>query len=382
MCTMNKPIRKARAFTLIFLALAALMLSASMGCVSRQPPAQTLQAEHLTKVAQFERDRPSGVAVSPSNRVFVCFPYFTTQPELALAEVTDAGRARAFPNQQWNHWDGQSGRSARTRFVCVKDVWADENNSLWVLDAGNPRLMGVVHGAAKLVQIDLTLNRVTRVISFDERVAPNDSYLNGLSVDPATRTAYITDSGAGALVVVDLVSGHARRLLAEHASVKGEKGVVPVAEGIVFKFLGRAIEVHSDAIAISPERDWLYYHAMTGRHLYRVPTTLLRDPYASADELAASVEDLGETPLPAGMLMDPQGNLYLAAVEENAVIVRRPDGSMETIVQSPLLSWPDALARSPDGHLYITSSMIHLLPHFKTRPPADQPFGLYRIPLY
>lgn len=368
----------ARAVPAMVAVLALLML---VGCATRQPPTETVGAEQLVRVAAFEKSRPTGVTVSPSNRVFVCFPAFTGHPDVSLVEVTDTDRTRLFPNDRWNNWDGQPGRSARTSFVSVQSVYADDKNRLWVLDPGSPYMKGVVDGAAKLVEIDLTLNRVVRVIGFEDDIAPEASYLNDVRVDTRTETAYITDSGLGAIIVIDLPTGHTRRLLTDHPSVKAEKGVVPRVEGQSFKVMGKALRVHSDGLALSPEGDWLYYHALTGRHLYRVPTDTLRDPSVTATDLTAAIEDLGETPLTDGMLMDRFGELYLTAIERNAIIMRRPSGEFVTLVQAPQLSWPDSVARSPDGHLYITTSMVHLLPRFEAKPPKDLPFGLYRIPL-
>jgi len=43
---------------------------------------------------------------------------------------------------------------------------------------------------------------------------PANGYLNDVRFDPDGRTAYLTESGSGALYVLDLGSGKARRLLA------------------------------------------------------------------------------------------------------------------------------------------------------------------------
>jgi len=43
---------------------------------------------------------------------------------------------------------------------------------------------------------------------------PANGYLNDVRFDPDGRTAYLAESGSGALYVLDLGSGKARRLLA------------------------------------------------------------------------------------------------------------------------------------------------------------------------
>ena len=106
-------------------------------------------------------------------------------------------------------------------------------------------------------------NKVVQTIPFDETIAPTRSYLNDVRVDTKTGHAFITDSGAGAIVVVDLKTGQARRLLANHPSTKAEPGAEIVVDGM--KLLIRrpvAPEFHSDGIAFDKEGGWLYYYPL------------------------------------------------------------------------------------------------------------------------
>lgn len=61
-----------------------------------------------------------------------------------------------------------------------------------------------VPGGPKLIKIDLKTNRVVQTIPFGEEIAPKKGYLNDVRIDTNTATAYITDSGKDAIVVVDL----------------------------------------------------------------------------------------------------------------------------------------------------------------------------------
>jgi hypothetical protein len=56
----------------------------------------------------------------------------------------------------------------------------------------------------------------------DENVGPKRSYLNDVRLDTKTGHAFITASGTGMLIVVDLKSGKARRQLANNPSTKHE----------------------------------------------------------------------------------------------------------------------------------------------------------------
>ena len=111
----------------------------------------------------------------------------------------------------------------------MQSVVVDDQDALWVLDPASPKTEAVVEGGPKLVKIDLATNKVMQTITFDENVAPKRSYLNDVRLDTKTGDAFITESGTGAIIVVDLKSGQARRLLANNPSTKLE----PEAEIVV-----------------------------------------------------------------------------------------------------------------------------------------------------
>jgi sugar lactone lactonase YvrE len=116
--------------------------------------------------------------------------------------------------------------------------------------------------------------------------------------DLSRNTAYITDSGKGGLVVLDLSTKKARRVLDASPSTHAEDTVLTI-EGAPWRCPdGSNPKVHADGIALSPDREWLYYQALTGRTLYRIQTAALRDPNISKEELARSVQVIG-TPGPA-----------------------------------------------------------------------------------
>lgn len=72
----------------------------------------------------------------------------------------------------------------------------------------------VIKDGPKLVGIDLKTNKVIKTIPFDTTTVLQASYLNDVRISPDGKTAYLTDSGAeGALIVVDLDSGSAKRIL-------------------------------------------------------------------------------------------------------------------------------------------------------------------------
>ncbi len=332
-------------------------------------------------VASFP-DQVTGVAVSETGRTFVNFPRWTNDVPTSVAEVLPNGSTRPYPDARWNGWRNanKNGLDPAAHFVCVQSVVADGRGGLWVVDPGAPNAEKVVPGAAKLIKIDLATDRVVQVIRFDEYVAPAASYMNDVRFSADGRHAFLTDSGAqGALIVVDLASGTARRVLDGHPSTQIEKDVTVTLDGKPLRRPdGRGPEFASDGIAVSPD-GYVHYQALTGRTLYRVPVAVLTDPTASPYAIERAVERVGGNRVADAIWWSKAGRFYSTAPEEYAVRVRGADGVMRPFVTDRRLRWPDSLAEGPDGSLYVTASHIQDSAWFK---PANGPrlkTELYRI---
>ena len=199
-----------------------------------------------------------------------------------MAEIRST-QAVPFPDTTWNTW--KPSLPAQNRFVCVQSVYTDANNFLWVLDAGSPQMRGVVRGGAQLLKFDAGTRQLVQRIDFDETVAYPTSYLNDVRVDTERNVAYLTDSNQGAIIVVNLATSRSRRLLGNHPSTKSENLILTVENRVWRNRSGQLPSIDSDGIALSPDRDYLYYHALTGRTLYRIRTQYLLDESLPAAQL-------------------------------------------------------------------------------------------------
>ena len=341
--------------------------------------AQSGKSVSLTQVYQNNDFQLTGISVSKTGRLFVNFPRWSDRYLNAVVEVMPDGSTKPFPDQEWNQWDLKPA-SAATHFVCVQSVVVDDSDSLWILDPAAPALASVVPGGAKIVKIDLKTNKVARVISFGEDVAKPDSYLNDVRFDLPRHTAYMTDSGHGGLVVLDLESGKAHRALDGHPSVMVEPGVQVVVDGKQLLANGKPPQFNADSIALSPDGAYLYYKPVTAVNLYRVKTDVLRNANASAEQVAGAVEKVAKTFPTDGLWMDKSRNLYLSEVEHNAVSRLTPDGRLERVVSDERLQWPDTFSEGPDGSIYISASNINNSPTYnKGKSTRTLPYMVFKF---
>lgn len=314
----------------------------------------------LTQVYSNNDFQITGVTVSNSGRLFVNFPRWSDQYQNAVMEVKKDGSAQPFPDEYWNRWD-KTPALAGKQFVCVQSVVVDSNDTLWVLDPASPLITTVVPGGAKLVSISLSTNKVTRVYSFGPDIAKPNSYLNDIRIDTARNTAYITDSGVGGIVVLDIQSGQAHRALDGHPSVQPETGVsISVNGKPVVGPTGKPPQFASDGIALSRDGNYLYYQALTGATLYRVKTSALRQ----GANTGAAVERVAKTFPVDGLWIDKQDRVYLSNINESAVYRMEKGGSLQKVASDSRLEWPDTFSQGPDGAIYITASHINDGPQF------------------
>lgn len=361
-------------------------LACSAALVFAFPPhaaSQESNAEpELQPVAKFPKQQVTGVTVSKDGRIFVNFPRWEQDVPISVAEILPGGKLRPYPDEKWNAWRNAKPLSPEDHWVTVQSVVMDNQGFLWILDPAAPASQFVIPGGPKLVKIDLAKDEAVKTIRFDETAAPQGSYLNDVRFSPDGNHAYITDSGPeSAIVVVNLKSGDARRLLQNHKTTQPEPDVIVHVDGKeVRRPDGRKVKFSSDGIALSPDGEHLYWQALTGRTLYRLPTEALEDADLPASELEAKIETVGENGVSDGLWMDKGGRMYISALEENAIKAREPDGRVWTVLKDKRLSWPDTFAEGADGSIYVTTSQIQNMAQFHDKGSTQtEPYGLWKF---
>jgi sugar lactone lactonase YvrE len=133
---------------------------------------------------------------------------------------------------------------------------------------------------------------------------------------------------------------------------------------------------------VDPARQFIYYKALAGRTLYRIPVKALIDESMTSDDLGKRLETVAVTEPTDGIEFDAQGNFYLTAVEEDAIKVRRPDGHFEFFARATNFTWPDNIAVSHDGYLIFTASQLRLmLAHNGGVDTRSPPYNIFRLKL-
>ena len=312
--------------------------------------------------------------------MFVCFPRWEQDVAVSVAELGSGGSLTAYPDLAWNSWSNLKKPSPLISFVCVQSVTVDPQGFLWILDAGAPAAGFLVPNAPKLLKVDLSNDHVVLVIRFDATAAPQGCSLNDVRVSPDGRHAFITDSGLrGALLVVELPSGHVRRVLDGDPRTAPEPGVIPLVDGHELRRPdNRPLLGGADGITLDTEGQWVYWQALAGRTLYRAPVAALTDPDLAPARLSGAVERFAQSHVADGLWMTQAGALFITNPAENAVDMRLPNGSVTQVAKDDRLRWPDSMAEGADGSIYVTASHIQDMAQFKPGSTA-RPTTLWKL---
>jgi sugar lactone lactonase YvrE len=372
-------------------ALALAIVTASTSGIAAQFAPKDLPAENhigqLEQVFAFYDAMPTGITVTKQGRLFVNFPRWGDKVPFTIGEIRD-GKAIPYPNQAINT---PNDKDPAHHFISVQSVVADGQGRIWVLDTAAPEFSAPQPGGAKLVAIDLNTNKIVKTLVFPNNVVLPSTYVNDMRFDFRTGqegTVYVTDSsvsGPGAIIVMDIATGKAVRRLSGDASTSVDRHFRPTVEGKAMQMRDaqghiKPFGVASDGIALSPDGQTLYFSPLSSRHLYSVPTRLLRDPQVDDPHLSSAVLDMGEKGASDGLEADAAGTIYASDYEHNDIRKRLPDGTWQTLVHDPRVLWPDTLSIGPDGYLYFTANQLHRQAGFNGgKDMRIKPYSLFRI---
>ncbi len=339
------------------------------------PPTAAASDDRLTLVASTPLPLWTGVAVA-GTRSFVVFPRLGSAANPSLAELQGDGRLVPYPGGGWNDW--RPGANPTRAFVSVSAIHLD-HGALWVVDSGVVGLIGhpAVAGAPKVVVIDPATDQVTRIYPLSGDALRPRSALADIRLHGSH--AYLTDRGAPALIVLDVVTGTARRVLDGDPATTGRRPAI--VDGRILRAAdGKPAVINADELEVAPDGRHLYFQPLPGP-LYRVETRALDDPSVKPRDLSAGVEFWYNTPSLGGTAIDNAGNLYLTDLGSDAVLRLTPDRQLSLVIRDARLHWAAGLClRGTDLLLPVAQldrAALFNHGHSMVRPP----FALYRVGL-
>ncbi|EXJ81600.1 hypothetical protein A1O1_07664 [Capronia coronata CBS 617.96] len=246
----------------------------------------------------------NGVSTTPDGRLFVLYARVDGSTGPQVAEWHNGSSPTPYPNQEWNSYAG--GKDPATHLVRTNSQRIGPDGTLWLVDTGSPGFGEpvILPDGPKLVQVNLTTDSVTRVYNLGN-VTLATILIDDVRFNPAVGLAYITDAGAPALIVLDLDSSQARRVLEND----------PTNEA--------------------------FYNSSLASVLAQYP-----EPYAL-------------TPSTGGTDIDAEGNIYNSDTNRQAIIKIAPNGTWTTLVQDSRLLWVDAMWIDTDGKLWMPAAQLN-----------------------
>ncbi len=305
---------------------------------------------------------PGNVTVSGDGRVFVSM-HQLFQPSLAVAEVVD-GELVPFPNAAWSD-HGVAGDPGG-KLNAVLGIQATADGRVWMLDNG----VGTGN-SPKLVAWDLASDSLAQVIDMPAGAVSEASFLNDLAVDMSHGAIFIADTAFGpnpALVVVDIATGAARRVLEADTSTAMEN-IETAVDGKALAFMqpdGSSFNPRFgvNSIALDANDEWLYFGPFSGTSMYRVRTADLIDGSLDNGALAARVERFADKPLSDGISVDTAGNVYISDVTTSAIgVIDGTTREYRVLLQDDgLIAWPDSFSFDGNGRVLATVTQLHRAP--------------------
>lgn len=310
---------------------------------------------------------PGNIAVSADHRIFFTF-HPDGFPSYNLAELVD-GKAQPL---KFN-----SDTNIQTETVLSMRI--DQQNRLWLLDLANHGT-----GTPQILAIDLATMNVVHHHIFSSEIAPTGSHLNDFQVDAAGKKIYIAEASIlgldPAIVVYDVESKTARRLLEDHDSVEPDF-YIPNVEGIKMLIFGVfAIRPGVDSIALDRSGEWLYFAPVTDEYMHRIRVDDLSNVHLDEDELASRVEQFALKTMSDGITTDNEGNIYISDLEHSAITKLDAKGKLSTVIKDTKLRWPDGFSFGPDNWLYVTaSSLQHVIGKPASYVEQKGPYQIFRL---
>jgi len=337
------------------------------------PSPAILHQDSVEIVAELP-EPPGNIAVSADGRIF-CTYHAEGRPDIKVWEWVD-GKVVPFPDLKW-----QSKANGKVFLDAIFNIRIDSKNRLWTLDHGQNGLL-----QPRLLAFDITTRQLVEQIDLPSSIAGIGSYVQDMNIDNLAEKIYIADLSAfgkkPALIVVDIKTKTARRLLENHESVVAEGNFKVVNQGREMRPVGPFYHFHPglDPIALDRKNEYLYFGPMSGSWMYRVKVKDLNDTSLDENVLASKVEKYAQKPQCDGITMDDAGNMYITSIEDGSVAILDTQKNIKSYASHPKMRWPDGMSFGPDGYVYLADSDIpDVMMKLKSHMKQNAPYYIFRF---
>lgn len=273
--------------------------------------------------------RPGNLALTGNGRLFVTMNPLVS-PTTKVYELNKNGKNIAYPNDEYATGDNSILKA-------VIGIRVDSKDNLWLLDMETKQF----------VVWDTNNEKLVKTIAVPDAVVKPASFLQDFVIDEKHDRVIIADMTQGdlksapepAFIVINTKNGEARRMAQSHPSM------MPEMEG------GFAL----NPIAIDPQFNWVYYGALHGKTMYRVPAS----SFDSDDKLINTIETFGVKSFSDGMAVDGNGTVYVTNVADGEIGISTKE-AYQTWAKIPEgQTWPDGLYVGNDGFIYGTVDQLN-----------------------
>jgi sugar lactone lactonase YvrE len=345
------------------------------------PPAHAAKPATLEALFQLPL-APAGLTMVPNGHYLLSVS-FEQRPQNRIVEINKKGESKPFPNDSVS----QAAPGDPLQLDSIEGMQADKNGIVWMIDHGRRSEI-----APKVVAWDYDKGKLHRVIHLGTPAILPSSLLDDLVLDPETPYLYIGDPASGpdaALIVLDLTTGMARRVLQGHPSVLAVPGlelIIDQKTQVTKRLDGTVTDPRGgiNPIAIDRKGEWLYFGPMRSTWLYRLRTEHLRNASLTPEQLASHVEQYASKPLCNGITLDSKNNIYVSDLAAKGIgMIAAGTKQYSHLITDPRLLWPDGLCFGTDGKLYFfnnASKLYHAgasIASLESTPPAAN--YLFRI---
>jgi len=315
----------------------------------------------------------AGIKVSHDQDIFVSVPRWRAGVPATLSKLVfsedpaNSPLLEPFPSWDYN----ERGNPDALQSVLGFEI--DPKNRLWVLDQGKVNNNPAIEGSIKLLIFDLNngSNLIQKYVFSEELASLNCSFLNDIVLDLQNSFAYISDTGLGCdplhggLIVYNFTGNTARRVLNQDPSVQPDPNVWITINGE--KVLNqKPLQAGADGIALTPDVSTLFWCTLTGRDLYEIPTSILRNWSTTEEEIEQAYQWAGYKKTASDGLAfsnQKEPTMYATAIEMDGVLIHQPyntSSSLELLVYDQTeMMWADTIAFDHRGSMLFTSNKLH-----------------------